>query len=487
MSLTKAQQERTKKYSIVDGCANNVLYGFGEQYITPFALRLGALPSEIALLGSVPSCIGSCFQLLGARLSQQWTRKKLVTLFVFLQAGMLLPLFFLPLLTKNMLLLTLLFAVYLVFSNMTLPAWTSWMGQVVSAHERAVYFSKRGKYAIIAMVLSIFVAGVILNTFDSMNIWVGFGILFGIALLGRLVSWFYLLKHDEPEMVKAPVTPFREFLGTIAKNKFGRFVIFRSLFSFSVTVAGPFFAVFMLRDLHFSYVQYMLIVILPLVFRSLSMPYWGRNSVKFGTRNIMLVSGFLISLVPFGWFIAGQFFSHTNYVFVFIVFTELISGFGWAGMELTTFNYVLESTGKTNTAVFSAYFNVILGVGVLLGGLLGSYLVSHLTPFLNVKVILLVMFISFMLRFLSVYLLMPIVKELRINKRIRESKLFLELAVMHPVEYTLDQTLYVLDVAENKIKEVVGTAEDVADEVTTFIPHPSQVPIIKHAIIKKRK
>ncbi len=57
-TLSKPDIEKTKKYSIKDGSAWSVMYGFGEQYVVPFALKIGATASQIGILNSVPAFIG---------------------------------------------------------------------------------------------------------------------------------------------------------------------------------------------------------------------------------------------------------------------------------------------------------------------------------------------------------------------------------------------------------------------------------------------
>lgn len=64
--LSDEELRKTKNYSIKDGAAWSVMYGFGEQYVVPFALKIGATASQIGILNSVPAFIGALFQLLGA-------------------------------------------------------------------------------------------------------------------------------------------------------------------------------------------------------------------------------------------------------------------------------------------------------------------------------------------------------------------------------------------------------------------------------------
>jgi MFS family permease len=464
-NLTKEQTIETKKNSIKDACAYNVMYGFGEQYVTPYALKLGATNSEIGILSSVPSFIGALFQVFGAKLSEKFqSRKKVVLLFVLLQALMLLPLFIVPLLTKNMLLLTLIFSIYLICSNAASPAWNSWIGEVVSDNERAEYFSKRNKTSLVFLLISVLIAGIILNYFTNINIWIGFGILFIVAFFGRIISWYYLTKQYEPKYVlkEEEAFSFKDFLKRMPETNFGNFVMFRSLMAFAVMIASPFFAVYMLKDLNFTYIQYTTIVLVPMIAKILTVTYWGKYSKKIGTRNIMIVSAFLIALIPVLWFIVGYFFFNQTWIVFLLIPAEIVSGFAWAGFELTTFNYVLETVKPAKRARCVAYFNIVFGTAVLVGGLAGSWLVGHLPEsYRGISLILMVFLISAVARFLVPLLFLKKLKEVKIQKDIDDGKLFIDLVISKPLHSAMHQTTQVMFLAEDKVAKLGNRAHNI--------------------------
>jgi MFS family permease len=460
-NLTKEQIEDTKKYSIRDGSAYNVMFGFGEQYVTPYALKLGATNSEIGILSSVPSFIGSLFQIVGARLTDKYkNRKKVVTWFVFFQALMILPLFIIPYFTKSILLLTLIFSIYLICSNAGAPGWNSWIGSVISENERAKYFSRRNRTTIAVLFVSVLTAGIILNYFTKVNIWIGFVILFSISFFGRITSWYYLTKQYEPTYIvnNGAKFSFKDFLKRMPETNFGNFVMFRSLMAFAVMIASPFFAVYMLNELHFSYIQYTIIILVPMLIKVLTMTYWGKYSTKVGTRNIMIVSAFLIAFFPAIWFLAGYIlYKYVNIVYV-LIFAEIIGGFAWAGFELSTFNYVLETVSPEKRAQAIAYFNVVFGTAVLIGGLFGSWLVGALPKqFYGISTLLLVILASVIARFIVPLLFLSKLKEVKIKKNIDESRLFMDLVVSKPLHSAIHQTSQIMLFTEKGIIRVKNT------------------------------
>ena len=66
-TLTKESKEKALEYSIKDGAAFSVMTGFGEQYLSPLAIELGASNMQVGLLASVPSFIASILQLYTSR------------------------------------------------------------------------------------------------------------------------------------------------------------------------------------------------------------------------------------------------------------------------------------------------------------------------------------------------------------------------------------------------------------------------------------
>jgi len=456
--LDKKELKDTKKYSIVDGSAYNVMYGFGEQYVTPFALKLGATSSEIGILASVPSFIGAIFQVMGAKLVDKYkSRKQIVMFFVLMQALMILPLFLVPLLTKNILLLTIIFSLYLICSNAAAPGWNSWIGSVIPDKERAEYFSKRNKITITVLVISVLLAGITLNYLTKTNIWIGFGILFGISFLGRLTSLYFLTRQFEPTYIvkEEEKFSFKDFLKRLPETNFGNFVMFRSLMALAVMIASPFFAVYMLKDLNFTYIQYTAVILAPMLIKVLTITYWGKYSKKMGTRNIMIVSAFLIAVIPVAWFLAGYFFYGHKEIFLLIIFAEMISGFAWAGFELSTFNYVLETVSPGKRARGVAYFNIIFGTAVLIGGLSGSWLVTHLPrEYHGVSLLLVVFIISAIARFIVPLIFLSKIHEIKVQKNIAEGKLFIDLVISKPFHSAMHQTTQIMFYTEEGIKKV---------------------------------
>lgn len=449
--ITQEQKEKTKKYSILDGSFYTVMAGFGEQFVAPFAIRLNATNSEIGILSSLPIFIASLFQILSAKITDTIKKRKLIILIgVFLQALTWLPMFIVPFLTENILLLTIIFSLYVLFGNFVNPAWNSLMGDIINENERGIYFGKRNKIIGIISFFSILSAGLLLNYTTNFNVWFGFFILFSIAMIARLLSWYSLTKHIEPKYIveKKDSFSFTDFVKRLPYTNFGKFVIFRSLIAFSIMIAAPFFVVYMLKHLHFSYAQYTIIILTPLVVRFFTSTYWGKYSDKYGNKRIMTVSALLLFLIPILWLIAAVF----NGNFFLIMLAEAVAGFGWAGFELSTSNFVFDSVTPKKRARCTAYFNVIFGTLVFLGGLLGGYLSTHIS--IGVYSLMILFLLSAILRLLVQLIFLPLIKEERINIMMDERKLFIEMVAIRPTRHLYFETLEGIIKVEEELKKL---------------------------------
>ena len=78
------------------------MVGFGENYISPFAIALNATNQQIAFLASMPQLLSSLFQLLAAKITDLIkNRKKIILWGVIIQALVWLPLFYIPFIKRQ--------------------------------------------------------------------------------------------------------------------------------------------------------------------------------------------------------------------------------------------------------------------------------------------------------------------------------------------------------------------------------------------------
>ncbi|MEM4271843.1 MAG: hypothetical protein QXD13_02040, partial [Candidatus Pacearchaeota archaeon] len=83
-----ASKQKALKISIKEGSVSAAASSIGDNYMTPYALALGAQPIHIGFLSSLSNLSYYFSQFFGAKMLEKIPRKKIVTRFVFLNALM---------------------------------------------------------------------------------------------------------------------------------------------------------------------------------------------------------------------------------------------------------------------------------------------------------------------------------------------------------------------------------------------------------------
>ncbi len=213
----------------------------------------------------------------------------------------------------------------------------------------------------------------------------------------------------------------RGWLHQLRHSNAVRFSVFFALMQFSVAIASPFFTVYMLRDLEFSYLAFTLNTGTAILAQFLTLTQWGRISDVFGNRRVLAVTGLFIPLMPLLWTFSTDFY--------YLLAIQALSGFSWAGFTLSASNFIYDLIAPNRRATYLAIHNVLAAVGVfggaLLGGLLGAlmptdfnvfgFAVHWLSPLYGVFIA------STLVRAAVVILLIPKLREVRAVRPITTS------------------------------------------------------------------
>ena len=403
-----AAVRKSLAHSIKDGAAFAATTGFGDNYINPFAVALGASNFQIGLLTSVSQLVPSITQLKAADITERvGSRKKIVVRSVFLQASMLLPIaivFYLPR-SFQVIALICFYALYMSFASFAGPAWSSFMADLVPEGKRGEFFSKRGRLVSQITVLSSFLAGYILNLFKKESL-IGFTAIFLLAMVSRYVSCYFLGKMYEPplEVKREHYFSFTEFVRRLPAGNFGKFVIFHSSFSFAVYLASPFFPVFMLRDLGFSYITYTIVTTTVPIASIVAVRYWGRRADAVGNWQVIRICAFVVSVLPLMWLISRNVY--------FLLVIQTMAGMFWAGFNLCASNFIYDSVIPEKRTRCIAYFNTFNSLAICLGTFLGGFLATHIPSVAGYQLLTLFA-VSALMRIIVSSVLLRLVREVR--------------------------------------------------------------------------
>lgn len=424
--LSSNRRDRSKNLSILEGSLNSVTVGLTSNFVSAFAVALGVSNFVIGMVATLPSLVGAIVQLLVTIFRKMFaTRKKHIVFFAVLQALMWLPLLYAPALHNPGPWLVLFITLNTVFGMLIGPVWNSWMGDIIEEDERGKFFGRRNMFTGITAFISTIFAGWILTALKVSYPLGAFGILFLLACVFRLMSAYYLNKMDDPSeggLDDAAPNPI-DFIINADKTSLGRFTIFLMFFNIAVYIAAPFFAVYQLSILGFSYFTFTLLACASAISSFVTMLMWGHYVDKLGSRNVLVACGFLIPFVPLFW-------GFTRSVpLLFMV--EVFSGIAWAGFNLSVSTYLFDATERKNRTRELAEYTLMIQLAVFVGAMLGSTLLGMFdkTNPLGFKT---VFFISAALRMLAIMFFFKSLKELRIIEVPVKDRLFKRFVSIRP-------------------------------------------------------
>jgi MFS family permease len=428
---------RTLTLSILDGVFYSVMVGAGETYFSPYAIALGASNLVVGLLVAFPVLVGSLSQLASERLlAWAGSRRRLIVASVALQAASFVPMMALgcwdsPARAPVFLGLV---CLYWAFQLVAGPAWNSLMGDLVPEAQRGTYFARRNRYLQLATFLSMLGAGLVLTAFRERGASLpGFVAIFTLSMLARLVSLGFLVQHHEPPMAAPPTrrtwTTVTEVLKAPAQRRLIRYL---TTMNFAVYLSAPYFAAYMLRKherhgLEWSYATFTAVTAVAVASKFLFLPLWGQAVDRFGSRKCLTLAAWLIVALPLPWLFPTY---RPGLHLAVIVLAQVWSGLAWAGHELCSFSFLLDSAPAADRARLTAAMNAINGVMVFAGATLGGVLVeavpSTWNPFFVVFVV------SSALRLVTALTLLPGLEEMRVVEHISYRDLFFRVVAVRP-------------------------------------------------------
>jgi len=373
---------RSLRYSICDGAAWAAMIGLTQDYVPAFALALRATIGQVALLSSIPNLASAIAQIGTPQLVHGiGGRKRLVLIVIFLQATLWAPVLLIPYFTPDYRVrwLIILFTLSMLCGNLANPAWGSWISQLVPQDFRGRYFGFRTQILVLTTLSFTILGGVVLKSFSA-NIFLGFTLLFGGAMAARFISWHFMHKIYEPPLPNTQVKfKLSHFLKEARFANLRKYMVFVAGINLTTNLAAPFFAVYMLRELGFDYITFMVVNGCATLGNFLSLSFWGNYADRAGNRRVLMLTSLFIPLVPLLWAI--------NHNLYFLIPVQLLSGFAWAGFNLVSINFLYDATPAKERIACISCFNVANGLALSLGASIGGYLATHLPPFHNSSIL----------------------------------------------------------------------------------------------------
>lgn len=374
------EKKHALEISIKDGTAFSFAEGIGSSFITPFALALKSTASQIGILSALSTLVPTLGQWYGSKKMENVPRKKLFIKFLILELILWIPLIAIGYaFYKGMSITYLPYILIILYSTITFTGgvrsitWFSWMGDLVPPKLRGDYFGKRYRITTFVSVMAFIIGAFILDFFETRGfVMFGFITIFAISVSIRSISYFLIRKQYSPEIKirKKDEISFREFL--TKKTNYRTYAFYRAVSTFAVMIAGPFFAVYMINELGFSYITYTSIFLSASVFFLLVSPLIGKFADRFGSVKLLYTHEILAVAVPILWI----FFKSPLMIILAI---QTLAGIKLSALTTGTTNMTYDSLSPKQRGIVASYVGLLIGIGSFIGSLSGGLILDYVS------------------------------------------------------------------------------------------------------------
>jgi len=355
----------------------SVVNSFGSGTVNPFlsvyAVKLGAAPSEMGWFQSVSNLAPNMMQIPWGKLSDKIGKRiPFILMGGLITAALWIPIMFVTSATQLIAVL----AIQLVLGSMAAPAWTALMGEIVHSSKRGITTATINRSAAIGSLLATLASGYLMvmvkGTLQQM-----FLVPLLIAVFcGVVSSLVMILVHEKPNpnsnsLSSSSIFSIRDVAKQVRSNpNFVRFTVASSIFGFFMSISWPLFSMTTVKVLNASMLEVALISVIQGAVTITLQPWGGKLVDRVGRRELIIADRLGLILVPTFYALA----TNISHLYVASVIFGVIFAFG----DVAIVSYLLDVTHEESRGTFTAFYNLVVGTVYFAGSLTGGYLANYL-------------------------------------------------------------------------------------------------------------
>jgi hypothetical protein len=377
LTVPPPQVERAIRLSYAQAMLNSIyLASVGGMFIIGYALRLGANNVQIGLMSTVPMLF-VVVQLAASVLVERGVSRRTLTIIGSLAnvsgwALVILIPYLAPGAAPALKVGALIGVIALVtlFAQVSGNARSSWIGDLIPAGFRGTFFGRLNMYAGIIGVVFALLEGTFLDHVKHMGI-EAFSWLFGFGMLFGLTS--VLLFVPQPDCPLARREAGGGFVASVRDtfaNGALRLVMVYALLWSMQSMAGPFYATYMLRDLEMPFLGVGAVNAVATLTLLLSSPFWGRVVDRYGCRPVLIACTLALAPVPLVWI----WMNSAMAVYAAVPAINLYGGFAVAGISVAMSTLIYKVTPSAGRSVQFAIYSTVVVLAVAPLPTVGGYL-----------------------------------------------------------------------------------------------------------------
>jgi len=401
----KLKNEKSSKYFHAEA-AVVATEDAGAAYQAPSLIAAGAEAQGVAMLSALLNLpIAFLYLRVPSIIKRMGSRKRAVLFLAILDAFSWLPLiavmFFLGPVAPFW--LVVLWLINLIPGVLLLPARDSWLADVVPANAMGRHLAVRTAVSATVYLGTFYIMGYVMDVFSG-QIFKDFAIILLIAFVATVIKTILYSRMRDSDRVVENQSEFgvSQFLQETKGEGLGRFILYVSLFNFAVCLCSPLFAVYMLKNLRFSYTTFAIVFSSEFIAKVISAPFWGKYSGRVGNLSIVRRMSYLIPLVPILWLASSN--------VIYLVCVQLFSGAVWAGFDICSRSLVYRASSPEKRAGYIVYKKSLIALCQAFGALAGAGLLSLMIPVFGSRILGLFL-LSGIVRFAVAKAMLPNVRE----------------------------------------------------------------------------
>ncbi|MFW6306152.1 MAG: MFS transporter [Bacillota bacterium] len=378
--------------SIVEGAFTSMMGTLiGGVFLTGYAISLGVNYFAIGLLASLP-LLSNIVQIFGSYLIDKLDNNRrfciisiilhrIIWLMIIISPTVLLKL---GLFDLRLWIFVALMGVASICISISSVSWTSWMTDLIPQKVRGRFFTRRNTVSGIVSIATILLAGLFIDYWHGLSYNVnfqsyGFIYLFTIGTMAGIIGVFLLYKIRKPKKNSKQHRNFFKNLKLPFKYiSFRHFIIFSVCWGFSVSLASPFFSVYMIKIIEIPFTIIGLFGIISALSGIFAMRLLGKFINKYGPKPLLYFCSIGASIIPALWLFATP----ENYNIIW--FINIFSGFFWSGIGIASSSMIMNLAPSEENAVSYAAFSFLTGISGAIAPIIGGYLA---TIFNNVRLL----------------------------------------------------------------------------------------------------
>jgi MFS family permease len=194
-----------------------------------------------------------------------------------------------------------------------------------------------------------------------------------------IIGVYTLARTPEPRSVLVNEHMVRLFSRPLKDKNFRNLLIFNALWAFSLNLATPFLAVYMMKTLELPLSYIIALGILNQLTSIAFLRVWGGYADRYSNKNIIGICAPIYVTCILAWAFTGM--TSITFTLMLLVLINIFSGLSTAGINLAMANIGIKLAPKEESIVYLSAKNMIIAacsaLAPLAGGLMADFFANH--------------------------------------------------------------------------------------------------------------